>query len=642
MPVHLRPDDGVEYETIQRELSLVPELVFDSTRPELPRYIRSDCLEHYWKYFHPSFPIVYKPNFVKDTPPPLLLSAILAIGSFYDSRPDARQYSLALQEIATKLLRQRESITSRSRIADLQTVLLFEIFSKYYSRHTIPETSARFRHLFASLHQTRQILVQNPLAVYKTLKSEKSEDDLKRAHKFWLEHEARRRIFYACTVLDSQQVLLFSQRPTIISHVNAPRAALEAQASIDLPCDEELWEANPLKEWSVRAASSAPQDLQSICRDYQAKRVGDYSFFQHQIINTHLETILRCADEALSPRKQDGNLSKTLFNYNVFHMARATPIKQLLIVSGESWFLGRKIEEETEFKQAKQCVRDWIAAAYDNTSVATPPADSLRAFWHALKMLRMVIAPSESTRPFRSTNMLHEDWVVYLAALVCWAHWYGRNNVPTEPVPAQIFPAVKSRKRKNTEVETPTRKRKTASQNTSNAMLAPPHTMQAAQTIPTSAYLTPDWSPYSSDHAFAASWAGSYYESQVTPFTSASSTTAVDSSAYASSVTATANTRTATNTPQSQSSRATTAVPSTSIPSTDESVRELQTYLIRTNVPDIEFLAHLDLNTLNGTKGLLNAVRIHKIGGKRVVGGLMNNAERVLSRLVEGRSADLF
>jgi len=644
MPVHLRELDGHEFATIQRELSTVPGLIFD--RSEIPRYIRFDCLEHYWKFFHPSFPIVYKPNFVTNTPPPLLLSAVLAIGSFYDSRPDAKLYSLALQEIATKLLRQRgETITSRSRIADLQTVLLLEILSKYSARHATPETSARFRALYASLHQTRQILVQNPLAVFRTLREEKSEDDLKKAHKFWLEHEARRRIFHACSVLDAQQVALFDQRPTIVTHSNLSNKSADTRGGFDLPCDEVLWEASPLAEWSAKATNSVFRDVDTARTSYQAASVSDYSFFQHQIINLNASPKQRCLEELSSPPEQKSPPSKTRFNYHVFQMSKHVPVRSLLIVAGESWFLGRKIEREAEYNQARHIVREWIARA-TSTDPSVEVSSNIKAHWHAIKLLRMVVGASESIQHFRTTNMLHEDWSIYLAALVCWAHAYGRRispQAPAAPAPTAVpEPPTSSRKRKASDIATASRKRQATLQAPSRGMVVPSAAARTTQnpfSESVTAYSNPAWSAYGPVSNYGGQWAAYYDESMATyparADVSTASASATEPSAYGSAA------RTAANTPQSQSSLATTAPP-TSIPAVDDLMVELRTYLSLTEVTAPEDLVGLDSNILARVKFVLDAVRVHKIGAKRTVGGLMIDAERVLSRLAEGKNNDMF
>lgn len=667
MPLHLHELDGHEFAAIQRELSTVSGLVFDSSQLGLSRYIRWDCLNHYWKYFHPSFPIVHRPTFLPSEPPPLLLTATLAIGSFYDTRPDAKQYSLALQEISTRLLRQRSTITARSRIADLQTVLLLEILSKFCARQASAQTSARFRSLFANLHSSRQWLATSPLAVFKTLKEGRTPEDLKRAHKFWMEHETRRRIFHACSVLDAQQVALFEQRPTIVSHNHPQTSQIDAKGAVDLPCSEELWEANPIEDWSLKAASSVAQDVLTARANYQTASVDDYSFFQHQIINLNALADQRCAEEMSSPSRNGKNLSRTRFNYHAFQMARFVPVRSLLIVAGESWFLGRKIEQEDDYVQSKKEIRSWLTKVSDASS--NPLADAFMAHWHALKVLRMLVDLSDNLQPFRSTNMLHEDWVVYLAALVCWALGYGwGNNAPApdtvsisaESVSRMPSPTT-SRKRKNRDVEPSPRKRQatlqgpTISAATTLSMLAPVGagvpTTQALYSGPTTASSSPAWSVYGTTLPnYTGHWENTqYYDNVMTSFTSAvPSNMAAPVTISEPAISATASTvaaRTASNTPQSQSSRATTTAPTlTSMPTeiNDDPVAELKTYLMLTDVASAQQLANLDVSILSRTTGVLESVRVHKIGSKRVIGGLMNEAERVLTRLMEGRCTDMF
>lgn len=647
MPQHLRELDGHEFATIQRELSMVPGLVFDSASPQLPRYIRSDCLELYWKHFHPSFPIVYKPNFLANKPPPLLLSAVLAIGSYYDSRQDAKLYSLALQEIAVKLLRQRENITAKSRISDLQTVLLLEILSKFCARHSNSESSARFRALYASLHQTQHTIAQNPLAVFKTLKDHRTEAELTTAHKFWLENEARRRIFHACNVLDAQQVALFGQRPTIVTHNNIPRVLPESRGGVDLPCQESLWNASPVEAWASKAAASTPVSVQTARANYDHASVEDYSFFQHQIINSQGGELHRCTDEVPSPPLSNVQISKTRFNYHVFQMTRYLPVRQILIVAGESWLLGKKVEYEADYIQARRIIREWLNLATTKTP-DNRDANCVRAYWHALKVLRLLVDPFDLQSRWRTTHLLHEDWSVYLATLVCWAHSYGQNIAfvrtrASTSISTVTSPSL-SRKRKAKDDNSSGQKRRSTGQTTSTVPFTPSmaaHTSQMPQTTRTVGHTDPEWALYGS--AGNSAWPTvNYYNSTFGYYPTEQSLATVDAISYTTSTASTGLTRTATSTPQSQSSRATTAATTTNVPAIDNAMNELRAYLSSTDVDEPQDLLNLDSSAHNHIQGVLDSVRIYKIGAKRIIGGLLNDAERVLSRLAENRNKDMF
>jgi len=242
--------------------------------------------------------------------------------------------------------------------------------------------------------------------------------------------------------------------------------------------------------------------------------------------------------------------------------------------------------------------------------------------------------------------MLHEDWAVYLAALVCWAHAYGRS-ASSLPVPAPTPSAIssspaKSRKRKATEVAAPPRKRQATMQASNMSMVSPStaaHTTQIPYSKPTTAYAEPTWSAYSPPNNYGGQWAAYYdqsmvaYSAQAEPSTAP--TTATDPSAYGSA------TRTATNTPASQYSLITTSAPTAST-MRDDPMTELQAYLSLTDVLTPQYLSTIDASILTRARGVLDAVRLHKIGAKRIVSGLMNDAERVLARLAEGKDSDMF
>ena len=62
----------------------------------------------------------------------------------------------------------------------------------------------------------------------------------------------------------------------------------------------------------------------------------------------------------------------------------------------------------------------------------------------------------------------------------------------------------------------------------------------------------------------------------------------------------------------------------------------MREFLHITNVERVENLSQIDPHIFGQVHGLLEIIRLNKIG--HFLGGLMNDAERVLYRLVEGRS----
>lgn len=105
VPIPLSNLDGDEWFALRRELTSAPGVVSGDDGMEIMDTLKwQDCFECYWQHFHPIFPIVHRPSFFATKPSPLLAGAIVAIGSQYDSRPNAKEYSLALLEACLKLL----------------------------------------------------------------------------------------------------------------------------------------------------------------------------------------------------------------------------------------------------------------------------------------------------------------------------------------------------------------------------------------------------------------------------------------------------------------------------------------------------------------------------------------------------------
>ena len=545
LPLPLSDLDGHEWLVIRRELSSGPGIVpsddghgiFDTVRWQ-------DCLEHYWRHFHPLFPVVHRPTFFATKPSPLMASAMVAIGSQYDTREDAKQYSLALLEAATKLLSKRDTINSRSRLTDLQTVFLLEILSKYRSRRATVQVSPRFRSFYTSLTQARHWISTNPLALFNRLGRDHSSEELANAHKFWTERETRRRILQASFILDTQQATLFEQQPAMVSRSSIQITTQDNRSDMPFPCEDELWESSPIEQWVSHATKFKNINLSTAARQALSATPPKVDVFSSRLVLSHI--ISASSDK---PNSQDAiaTLQRNLdmygaassqFSFHALMTARSTPVRQLLTVSGETWLFGKKVDSEAEFLGALQRLRQWVD---DSTQC-------LKALWHATSLLRIVLNPSATptfdpdnpSRSDRRLNMLHEEWSIYLAALVCWA--VGFDASENNPSPGIHSSSVSTRS---------------------------------------------------------------------------------DAFSHSSS--------------SSGLSVATAHPPLMEPADADE---EMRIYLNATNVASPEELVALGADVLGRTDGLLEVVRTRRLGGP--MGELLNEAERVLYRLVEAKSRILF
>lgn len=105
MPIPLINLDGDGWTALRLELASTSGIVPRNDGMgviDLGRW--QDCFEYYWRYFHPLFPVVHRPSFLATQPNSLLAGAMVAIGSQYDKRGDAKAYSLAMLEACQNLL----------------------------------------------------------------------------------------------------------------------------------------------------------------------------------------------------------------------------------------------------------------------------------------------------------------------------------------------------------------------------------------------------------------------------------------------------------------------------------------------------------------------------------------------------------
>jgi len=222
----------------------------------------------------------------------------------------------------------------------------------------------------------------------------------------WIDHEARRRIFLAAFILDTQQVMLTQQR-------SQSRHVITVEHDLPFSCESMLWESGAAEEWRLHSASERTCCLTEGV-DAALWSGGPIDLFQSTTVLCHLmsnqdserksDSKLLIFQGCLHNIKGD-NLNRGLLTYHALMMAKRTPIAALLTVSGESWIFGHKLSEEAEFHATKAAVRAWA----DDTG------KSSQAVWHATALLRGVM------RNETSTYALHEQWSIYIAALVCWA-----------------------------------------------------------------------------------------------------------------------------------------------------------------------------------------------------------------------------
>lgn len=230
--------------------------------------------------------------------------------------------------------------------------------------------------------------------------------------------------------------MLFPRWPseTISAHVS----------NLPYPCDNELWDCATIEEWAELATSFQQTTLSNAADTILYDNPCALDSFRSRLSFTYLincppqdnpdsGTELDKIRETLARHHLSGRHVRTEFDIHALTVAQHTPLQSLLVVSGESWLFGKKIEHENKFAAAKSHLREWVDSHKSQTALR-----------HATALLRMVfdIGPDtpkklsvhETRNRDREMGMLHEQWCVYLAALVCWACTFDTSAPSSAPL----------------------------------------------------------------------------------------------------------------------------------------------------------------------------------------------------------------
>ncbi|KAK2861218.1 hypothetical protein FQN49_004429 [Arthroderma sp. PD_2] len=446
--------DGDEWLPLRRELTSSIGIVSANSGMGIIDPARwHDCLELYWRHFHPQFPIIHRPSFFTDRPNPLLVGTVVAIGSQYDTRSDSSIYSLVLLEACQTLL-SKGKITSRSLVSDVQSSFLLELLSKYRSRRADVGISHRLKSLYGSFNQDSHWITQNPLSLASNLSKDNHLDVITRAHKFWVEHETRRRVLQAMFILDVHQSTLFQQPLSFFKPV---------PGDLPMPCTSDLWECTDLTAWADCAIKS---EKSTTIATASFSLVPDADLFQSSLIMSY---------EILS--HGEGSMENLRARHPCLHLlhhgllaAQHSPLQALITVSNESWLFNRKVTDEAQFMAAKETLKAWVA---DTDAVKL-------AVWHAVRVLQCALDAQKAIHrplpvalppfitpqaeglqppnvntfvsdsvpqaspfdtiprpPLRTLpgpfTMLQANWAVYISTLICWAYGFGApENSPSD------------------------------------------------------------------------------------------------------------------------------------------------------------------------------------------------------------------
>ncbi|KAL8703928.1 MAG: hypothetical protein Q9201_002908 [Fulgogasparrea decipioides] len=407
-PIRNQPPPSADMDMGQTRLLMIHD-------PKTKHYV--DC---YWQHFHPLFPVVHLPTFMSTIPHPLLAASMVVVGAQFSPRPEAKQYSASLHAACVNMMSNKEPVTSRSPISDLQATIHLEIFTRWRTRCAKLNSlraSPRFKSLYHSLVADQDWLRMNHASLHQALPPSSAPAQLQIAYRRWVNHECRRRVLVAAFVLDTQHSHLLQLPPSLIDTVEGDGLDLP------FPTSAETWACTDIPTWRNLIASQQVFSLSSL--DQNPPLMDP---FRSSLLTCYQIHCL-CASNGPSPKDLvyhpvKAHVLPTKLSHHSFSLSTHTPIHALVITASESWLFGTKITEEAVWLESKATLRKWVDSD-----------GAMEAVWHAAALLRLTFqhrSHQPQQQPYEA-GYLHDLYCLYIAALVCWAFGHGVTITKARP-----------------------------------------------------------------------------------------------------------------------------------------------------------------------------------------------------------------
>lgn len=293
----------------------------------------------------------------------------------------------------------------------MQAAVLVEVYALFRSRRPPLQFSKAFEDVYKFLANDSEAL--NPLPMDEATKQ--YPDGLAATGML-----CKQRMLAACYVLDSQHATLFGRR----------RTTCYVGAGMDLPFPTSL------VTWDGQRQH---QRLEPHDRVWQALDGGNmderainqpYDVFQSMLMiaclgdSAHKDDGFYPSDPAKDLAPIIGAMQQSVqvkMAYNTFMLCKHTPVRDLLAVAGESWVMAEKLSSQADYVASQIEAREWASAAsYVDAFVGAADGEDeqpavQKAMRHALRVIDLHIHHPR-------TGLLFQEWSVYLAAVVVWAH----------------------------------------------------------------------------------------------------------------------------------------------------------------------------------------------------------------------------
>ncbi|KAI8930793.1 hypothetical protein NX059_011817 [Plenodomus lindquistii] len=376
-------------------------------------------LDYYWRFFHPTFPVIHRPTFRRVTATPMLLAAMIAIGGQYSSEASVKRKSRDLHDRCVKLLERREQdiMTEPERLQDYQASFIIEVISQFRSRRSAKVLTSRFLKVYSKAALYFRDTTSQIAELISTVdqSNDQSNDAALATWNRWIELISWQRLLQACYILESQQA-------TLLARESASSIVHTTGYDLPLPVSHIVFDAESPREWQSASQIHSPI-VKYIYEISPALILSPLDEFQSSVL---IAAAYNRCDVGMSyafpsPESDLGhyiNMStSTTRQYLAAKLIHVTPVRALLAVPGESWIFSEKVPTVEAFSGLRTTLRTWVAQlwAMDGTLSDPPPIKE------ALQLSITILETALKEQHYPITPEVGTDLSIFYAALVLWA-----------------------------------------------------------------------------------------------------------------------------------------------------------------------------------------------------------------------------
>ncbi|KAI0015173.1 hypothetical protein F4780DRAFT_109146 [Xylariomycetidae sp. FL0641] len=374
----------------------------------LPEY-----LEVYWKRFDPLFPFVHRRS-VESAAGEVLRCAMAAIATQYLPSKEARDHGKELHDFARKEVQS----CSQWDVQVMQTISLNDYYARFRGQKAEPRRSDVFQSLYSRVANL-QLQDQRPSI------TAGGEDNWTR----WIHEESQRRLLAVCFVHDVHTSLYHQHSFTHPFPSSIPPIPLSRSS-------EALWTARTLEEWEAAAFAPHSTALEPVTLPDAMLTLEELADLPPLDYSVFLNWEARCLPRPAMAGPVDLSLDvdttpTTRISYlfsqdpvaNTYLALNYTPLRELLMVSGESWVFARKEQDPAVFEQKQKYLRQW-SNSQQAGAAAGFAAKALLAYLDTNDDSTVKSKHTKAKEPRDrswNTTLPSDYWAVYVCALICWA-----------------------------------------------------------------------------------------------------------------------------------------------------------------------------------------------------------------------------